>query len=59
MIFLLFYIIKGNLVTVVKHDLFVHQVLEVFFAKGELLKVKVEGTYKLSRGFVIREMQLL
>ena len=41
--FLSLNILEGGLVAVIEHDLFVHQVLEVFLGERVLLEVKVEG----------------
>ena len=58
-LFLLFDVLEGGFVTVVKHDLLVDQVFEVLFAQRILFKIEVESTHWLGHGLIVWEMQLL
>ena len=58
-LFLLFDVLEGGFVTVVKHDLFVDKVFEVLFAQRILFKIEVKSAHWLGHGLIIWEMQLL
>ena len=53
------YILARGQITMVQHDLVVHEVLEVLLAQRVLLEVKIECGHRVGCRLVLRIMQLL
>lgn len=52
-------ILLCSIIFVVKHDLLVHEVLEVLLGQRVLLEVEVKGGHRLRRRLIVRVVQLL
>ena len=51
-----FNILESGLITVIEHDLLVHKVFEIFFAKTVLFEIKIKSADWFCLWFIIWEM---